>query len=350
MTDKEKVLSLTSKSVVYNEVWCRCKHIPDRRVMKEAALRVVMEIRPKDIEEIQDQEEKREKQNEWAEVNGPMVVHYLNEKRRYINGRLGSEYIKYFLGWDGTLQLKRGFEEAEVDAPCGAPVDLSKPRTLVYPSWLPNPEVMLKIVMRDPIAWGYDNNLNLVDRGKRDAMDKCFAFVWDKLFTLILGSKNWGVNIRCYRNVSTTVHASTEGILVWMLESNWERWETRAMYGISYPELKKHKKQNGDYLPGLEKLLPKYTTLACARNVFGGINNIGKDRLDELTQMVTRNRVDHADWIDELENRVRRKVFLANGQDVQPLGMVRPRRVPVKRMARPQLNEGEVVDVNDDRW
>ena len=63
-----------------------------------------------------------------------MVVHYLNEKRRYINGRLGGEYIKYFLGWDGTLQLKRGFEEAEVDAPFGAPVDLSKPRTLVYPS------------------------------------------------------------------------------------------------------------------------------------------------------------------------------------------------------------------------
>ena len=54
MTDEEKVLSLVSKSVVYNELWSQIKHIPDRRVMKEAALRVVMEIRPKDIEEIQD--------------------------------------------------------------------------------------------------------------------------------------------------------------------------------------------------------------------------------------------------------------------------------------------------------
>ena len=50
MTDEEKVLSLVSKSVVYNELWSQIKHIPDRRVMKEAALRVVMEIRPKDIE------------------------------------------------------------------------------------------------------------------------------------------------------------------------------------------------------------------------------------------------------------------------------------------------------------
>ena len=103
-------------------------------------------------------------------------------------------------------------------------------------------------------------------------------------------------------------------------------------------------------MPGLEKLLPKYTSLACGRRMFGGINNIGKDRLDELTQMVTKNRVDHAGWIEEVENRVRRMVFLANGQNVQPLGMVRQRRVPVVRMARPQLDEGEVVDVNDDRW
>ena len=79
MTDKEKLLSLTSKSVVCNEVWSQFKHVPDRRVMKEAALRVVMEIRPKDIEEIQDPAEKRKKQNEWAEVHGPMVVHCLNE-------------------------------------------------------------------------------------------------------------------------------------------------------------------------------------------------------------------------------------------------------------------------------
>ena len=64
MTDKEKVLSITSKSVVYNKVWCEFKHLPDRRVMKEAALRVVMEIRTKDIEEIQDPAEKRKKQAE----------------------------------------------------------------------------------------------------------------------------------------------------------------------------------------------------------------------------------------------------------------------------------------------
>ena len=89
MTDEEKVLSLVSKSVVYNELWSQIKHIPDRRVMKEAALRVVMEIRPKDIEEIQDQEEKREKQNEWAEVNGSMVVHCLNAMRNAATSTAG---------------------------------------------------------------------------------------------------------------------------------------------------------------------------------------------------------------------------------------------------------------------
>ena len=94
----------------------------------------------------------------------------INERRNYVSRRLGNIYTELLRGGDGSFKAKRSRDS-------GKKVTVSIPRSVVYPSWLPNPDVLFQVVMRDPQAWGYDNDLQLVDAGARDGMDKCLRFL-----------------------------------------------------------------------------------------------------------------------------------------------------------------------------
>lgn len=333
MTWEEKRLYLTIKNFVRNEFWSKCKFVRNSTFMKKAGLCVALAVKPKAIAGIKNQQERMQKRDEWAEFHGPLVAQFVNEKRNYVSRRLGNIYTELLRGGDGSL-AKRSRDS-------GRKVTVSIPRSVVYPSWLPNPDVLFQVVMRDPQAWGYDDNLQLVDAGARDAMDKRLRFLWDKLITTIIGPSNWGVETRCYQNLSTAtiahrgsqnpelaVHASTEALALWIVESNWESWEMLARW------------------EGLEKLEPKYTQPSRPGDPFSGLTNEGVERLHELIQKVQDNRATNAAWIAKVEDRVREMVHRHNGQDEIEDKKQDKRKTPPVEMASEEVCE-EKMDYND---
>ena len=350
MTWEENRDLILVKSIVYNKVWVGCKIFRSKECMEKAALFVVERVKPKAIEAIEDPHEKKQKQNQWVEENGPLVHQFLMVKRNEVNRRFAEHYIEYFLGWDGTLKNRK--HQSEI-----IKLDVSKPKTLIYPTWLPNREEMLQIALRDPEAWGYDDDLNLVDPGARARMDRKFAYYWDKQMGIILGASKWSIEKRCKNLLSFVVKASNEAFAVWMLENNWERWQIRAMYGIVRPELQIYKKKNGDFVDGLESLKPKYTSTASRAKPFAGITDLGKNRLAELTKQVADKRLikgNYMRWRLELEERVRKIVHRRNGQDDEekPNEKQRAKRKgPVVRMATVAAVGEQKMDCDDlDQW
>ena len=345
MSPEERELISTSNRVMVDHLWGKCKAIRNDKFMFKAALLVIRKMKRRKYEKIKDPKKKQENYEEWAEGSGPMVRHLINERRSYVNGRFADVYINVLSGGDGNeSKRKRGSASAKSNAP----VDVTKPKTLVYPDWLPLPQDMLQIAMRDPQAWGYDEYGDLVNPGAKAAMDKRFAFYWDKLITMIVGVRAWSIDNRCHNNLSDKIHASTEALAVWMLESNYDRWMTRAMFDISYPERRIYKKDDGSYLNGLENLQMKYTDPSGGRQPNGGLTEAGRKRLDDLTKMIEENRRENQVWIAHLETRVRKIVHKDNGQvEIEEKKKARRRSKPVKMASTTAAIDEGVVDFND---
>ena len=135
-----------------------------------------------------------------------------------------------------------------------------------HPNWLPTPDNIIKLVMRDKEAWGYNDKGELVSKVKQKLMDQLLAFHWDKIIHKVCGQQLWCATKRCYYNMSTGgpkpsdkdqkpgpfVTVSSEAVAVWMIENHFERWDTRAKFDMSHPEELKHKNPDGTFLAGLE--------------------------------------------------------------------------------------------------
>ena len=178
-------------------------------------------------------------------------------------------------------------------------------------------------------------------------MDKCLRFLWDKLITTIIGPTLWSVKNRCYQNLSTAtithrgsqnpeselaVHASTEALALWIVESNWESWEMLARW------------------EGLENLQPKYTQPSRPGDPFSGLTNEGVERLHELIRKVEVNRLTNAPWIAKVEDRVREMVHRHNGQDVIEDNKEAKLRTPRVKMASEEVCEEEMDHNNLEQW
>ena len=126
MTGEEWRLYLAIKMVVHNELWSRCKCVRNSTCMKKAGLCVALALNPKAIAGIENQQEREQKRDEWAEFHGPLVAQFINERRIYVSRRLGNIYTELLRGGNGSL-AKRSRDS-------GRKVTVSIPSTVVYPS------------------------------------------------------------------------------------------------------------------------------------------------------------------------------------------------------------------------
>ena len=118
-------------------------------------------------------------------------------------------------------------------------MDLTRSINLRDPAWLPTPENIIPLVMRDPKAWGYNEKLELVDEEAQKKMDSMLGFYWDKIIHKVCGQQLWCPTKRCYYNMSTGgpkpteedkhpdpfVTHSSEAVAVWMIENHYKRWQ-----------------------------------------------------------------------------------------------------------------------------
>ena len=329
---KNKIDSI--KAVVITKLWHICKCIRNENFLKKAAILVAKGMELEHIETIKDPTEREKEYEAWATdyENKEIVRFLLNNRRNYVITEIGDAYLLVLGGStgkktkDGQGSGEDGDEDEEPDE--DPPLDLQNPNQLKCPEWLPTADNILKVALRDPEAWGYDQEGNLVDQAKSDMMDKMLAWYWDVAMSKCLGRTTWCVSKRCHGNMSTHrpnpsrrdrdplphVHASSEAVVVWMVENHYKRWRRRAMYNIKYPEKLKYKQPNGKYLEGLEDLEGKYTSPAGGRQPFGGVTQAGKERLIELTSMIASNREENAEFIKEVEDRVLKMVYSRNGR------------------------------------
>ena len=114
--------------------------------------------------------------------------------------------------------------------------------------------------------------------------------------------------------------------------------------------MKKHKKDNGDYLERLEKLEPKCTQPSRPGDPFSGLTNEGVERLHELIRKVEVNRLTNAPWIAKVEDRVRGMVHRHNGQDVIEDNKEAKLRTPRVKMASEEVCEEEMDHNNLEQW
>ena len=331
MTTAQKGTHDTVKSTVDDKLWTTCKCIRGPTYMQKAAIRTVQLMEREDIENCATDEEKMERCMKWAQVNGPMVRHIINKRRNYVSTEIGDVYIDCFLGGDGKGKKKKGRGSGRKSSGNGnQPVDLTRSINLRDPAWLPTPENIIPLVMRDPKAWGYNEKLELVDEAAQKKMDSMLGFHWDKIIHKVCGQQLWCPTKRCYYNMSTGgpkpteeekhpdpfVTHSSEAVAVWMIENHYKRWQCRAKYNISHPEELKYKNPDGTFLEGLEDLEGRCTCPSGGRQPYGGLTKEGKTRLYELIDMIKKNREENADWIKSVEDRVRKIVCDANGRQI----------------------------------
>ena len=329
MTTAQKERHDTVKSTVDNDVWPHVKYLRGRDYMFKAAVLTAKFMEREEIECLTDPAAKQEKYEEWARENMGMVRHFINKRRNYVSTEIGDIYVDALLGGDGKGKVKKNRQSGrKVAGAEDQELDLSKPYPVKHPNWLPTPDNIIKLVMRDREAWGYNDNGELVSETKQKLMDQLLAFYWDKIIHKVCGQQLWCATKRCYYNMSTGgpkpsdkdkkpgpfVTVSSEAVAVWMIENHFDRWDTRAKFDISHPEELKYKNPDGTFLAGLEGLQGKYTCPSGGRQPYGGLTQKGKDRLYELIDMIKKNRKENADWIEQVEDRVRGLVYNANGR------------------------------------
>ena len=357
---KNKIDSI--KGVVDNDLWRCCKWIRNDDYLLKAAKLVAIKMQMEDIESIRDPKEKDEAYEDWAYENRECVRYLLNKRRNYVSTELGDAYVSAFNGGNGKKIKGDGSEKGEDGSDDEKELDLSNPKTLKCPDWLPNPTNILQLVLRDPAAWGYNDKGELEDEAKQKKMDVMLAWYWDVMVSKCCGQTYWPVSKRCYTTMSDGapnptradpnpepyVHHSNEAVLVWMVENHYTRWETRAKYSIQWPERKIYKDENKNYKKGLEGLEGKYTSPAGGRQPFGGLTAAGRKRLLELVPMIEKNRQDNARFIKSVEERVQRLVHKKNGRvELDKKKGVRGKKKATNMASAVPVQEEEACDMND---
>ena len=144
---------------MYWAVWPDCKFVRDRTYLIKASLKVAKCLFP-----AFDGNKNAKKAMDWAMLQQFLVLHLVNEQRNYVVSRLAKLCIDELTAECGKAskaeeEEDEGEEDDEdgeaTDGEAKAP-DLSNPNELKIRPDLPTPDLVLKMVMRDAEAWGYN--------------------------------------------------------------------------------------------------------------------------------------------------------------------------------------------------
>ena len=363
------------KRIVDNPIWDNCKIVRNEEHMLKAGHQTALIKHP---------EMSKDEHMEWARENQYLVRHLINKRRNYCADRLAGVVIAALVG---NMKGGRGSEEDDEDGDdeeneeeedegeakgkrkaINKDYDPNnpKPAAISKAKWLPTPDMVYDVIMRDPDAWGYDEETGEFDPAKKKVMEEAFAFVWNDMMPTICGVKSWGVTKKCYHNMSTGadeptednpnprpyVSPASEAFLLWLVENHWDRWVLRAKFGISNPDLKKYKNKDGSFKKGLEKLEGEYTTPCGGRQPFGGITEEGQKRLDDLINEVKINRRDNADFLKLVEDPVREMVWARNGRkEIEENRKAGRKKKVVSAFAAAAPVDEEEIDYDDEeQW
>ena len=330
MTTAEKSLHDTVKNAVDNKIWPLVKCLRGKDFMFKAAVITARFMEREEIECLSDPDEREKKCEEWASDHMLLVRHFLNKRRNYVSTEIGDLCVDVLLGGDGKGKMKKSRQSGRsLMQNSDQALDLSKPNNLKHPLWLPTPENIIDLVLRDQEAWGHNEAGELFDEAKQKKMDNMLAFHWDKIIHKVCSQQLWSPTKRCCVNMSTGgpnpsaanpkpgphVTHSSEAIAVWMIENHYSRWEARAKFDVSHPEELKCKNPDGTFKEGIETLQGKCTCPSGGRQPHGGLTVAGKKPLLELIDLIKANRAENAEWIAGVEDRVRALVYKKNGRD-----------------------------------
>ena len=334
MTYAEDAFYNQVKGAVDNRLWQICKYLRGEQYGEKATNFVCKELKLAEHTKIKDKTAKELAEANWCLTNKDFVVYLVNKRRNYVSTETGDMMVGYFRGSASKKGKKGGRSEEKEDEEeeedgdgkvknGGGSGEVGTEITITIPPDLPSEETILALAMRDPKAWGYNDEGELVDPEKQKKMDKELVFWWDKVMSKVCGQARWSPLKRCYGNLTTHsgrdgvpyVSPSDEAVGVFNFENHYKRWICRAKYNIKTPELLKYKKQDKTYLDHLKDLQGKYTDPRGGRQKFGGLTKKGKDRLIELINMIEENRKENADFIKSVEDRVGPMVYKLHGRD-----------------------------------
>ena len=227
---------------------------------------------------------------------------------------------------------------------------MSKPNKLKIRRDLPTPDLVLKMVMRDPEASGYNTDTDAhKDTAKMQRMDKLLAYWHDKVMPRVAGYKLMSEKHKCYKRLSTAVTPSTEAHGVFAVVNYWNRWNVRAKFGIKNPDKKIYKDKDGEFLKGLEGLKCKYTSPNEGQQPYGAVTEEGLDFLTDMTKAIKENREKNADFVKDVEERVLAIVYKKhNRAEIDNKGKKPPKKA--KMAYHDQELHLEDIDLDDDSY
>ena len=334
---------------MYWAVWPDCKFVRDRTYLIKASLKVAKHLVP-----AFNGNKNAKKAMAWAKIEQFLVLHLVNERRNYVISRLCKLYIDELTVGCGkalTAEEDEDDDEAEDGEATDGEVktlDLSKPNKLKIRPDLPTPDLVIKMVMRDAEAWGYNPDTDeFEDEEKMSRMDELLAYWQDMVVPRVAGYKVMSETQKCYKLLSATVTPSTEAYAAFAVVNYWDRWGLRAKFGIKNPDKKIYKDKNGEFLPELKGFKCKYTSPNEGQQPYGAVSQDGLDFLTDLTKAIKQNREENADFVKDVEERVLAIVYKRHDRErIDNKGKKAPKRA--RTASHGQEVRLEDINLDDD--
>jgi len=196
-------------------------------------------------------------------------------------------------------------------------------------------------------------------------MKDLMILVWDVLMPKVTGGGGtWKKNHRYYGLMSTHgpkpttkdpdpspyVHHSSEAYLLWAWENFYDRWVCIHELENKNPKEDPNKKtEEGKYSdPRMET---PYTNANGGQQPFGGVTQLGKDRLYELQDLVFENREKRAEEVKELEQKFLLLVREKNDRDQIDANRLKKKKTKVTVPMADNEEDSDDEDDNDfDKW
>ena len=181
----------------------------------------------------------------------------------------------------------------------------------------------------------------------------------------VAGHQVWSESKKCYNLLSTAsdpptpsnpnpkpwITPTTESCAMLAIENYFNRWVLRAKHGIKNPDLKIYKKADGSFITGLEGFKLECTSPNGGVQPFGGYTEAGVNRLINMTERIEKNRIDNAEYIEQIERRVLAIVYKRNGRKSIDGNKSKRRKTSRVKMAVPD-EDARIEDINleDDKF
>ena len=329
---KSSVMTAMEKEVVRvakGALWQRCKHIRSESYLYKATKFVMMQLDLPDFDGLEG-EDLLQAQDMWIQRHQDCVREAINARRSYCLGEVHDYMVDQMV--EGKM------------------------------ADLPDQETILQIAMRERLLEGTPQQIT--------KMQNLAVIYWDVLLPKICGVEYWSPTKRNYGLVSFMapnptpgdkdpkphVDPSSEACLVWAFENAYKRWFHQASY----------RKQNKGKAPGDEGYQDAlarnqdgtyvhqdantiYTTSTSGQAKWGGLTKEGRNRLQELTALITENRKNRKEEIKGIESHLLELVREKNGR-AEIDARRQQRRRAVAPVAAAEVVEEDAAPDDYDAW